>query len=57
MALAQVMNSNKKPPQEMLHTKDKAKAFLLRELDKAIDDMENGRVQEIEDAWKEIDAV
>ncbi len=57
MALAQVMNSNKKPPQETLHTKDKAEAFLLRELDKAIDDMENGRVQEIEDAWKEIDAV
>ena len=57
MALAQVMNSNKKPSQEMLHTKDKAEVFLLRELDKAIDDMENGRVQEIEDAWKEIDAV
>ncbi len=57
MALAKVINSNKKPPQEMSQTKEKAEVFLLRELGKAIDDMENGRVQDIESAWKEIDAI
>ena len=57
MALAKVINSNKKSPQEMSQTKEKAEVFLLRELGKAIDDMENGRVQDIESAWKEIDAI
>lgn len=31
--------------------------FLSQKLDEAIDDMENGRVQTIEDAWEEIDAI
>ncbi|MBD5393599.1 MAG: hypothetical protein HDR71_04880 [Lachnospiraceae bacterium] len=30
---------------------------LFTKLDEAIDDMENGRVLTIEEAWKEIDAV
>lgn len=30
---------------------------LLSKLDEAIDDMENGRVQSIEDAWEEIDSI
>ncbi|WP_368379380.1 hypothetical protein [[Clostridium] symbiosum] len=30
---------------------------LLGRLDKAIDDMEQGRVQTIEEAWAEIDAI
>ena len=30
---------------------------LLSKLDEAIDDMENGRVQTVEEAWAEIDAV
>ena len=29
----------------------------LRRLDEAIDDMEQGRVQTIEEAWAEIDAI
>ncbi len=57
MVVGQVMNPDQKTPQETIYTEDKAEAFLLRELDKAIDDMENGRVQEIEEAWKEIDAI
>lgn len=30
---------------------------LFEKLDKAIDDMENGRVQTIEEEWKEIDDI
>ncbi|MCC8045257.1 MAG: hypothetical protein LIP12_07155 [Clostridiales bacterium] len=30
---------------------------LQRKLDDAIDDMEQGRVQTIEDAWEEIDSI
>ena len=30
---------------------------LIEILDYAIDDMENGRVQTIEEAWKEIDSI
>lgn len=30
---------------------------LLEKLDEAIDDMEHGRVQTIEEAWEEIDIV
>ncbi len=31
--------------------------ILLAKLDEAIDDMEEGRVQPIDEAWKEIDAI
>ncbi|MBQ9885660.1 MAG: hypothetical protein IJM37_02185 [Lachnospiraceae bacterium] len=31
--------------------------LLLQKLDEAIDDIEAGRVQTIDDAWKEIDAL
>lgn len=37
-------------------TKD-AMDTLLSKLDEAIEDMENGRVQTLEEAWAEIDAV
>ena len=30
---------------------------LVQKLEEAIDDMENGRVQTVEEAWAEIDAV
>lgn len=30
---------------------------LLLKLDEAIEDMENGRVQSVEDAWEEIDSI
>lgn len=43
--------------QETTYTLDDAMDVLLTKLDDAIDDMENGRVQTIEEAWKEIDAV
>lgn len=36
---------------------DDAMNTLFSKLDEAIDDMENGRVQTLEDAWTEIDAV
>ncbi|MDD6571368.1 MAG: hypothetical protein PUF12_03160 [Thermoflexaceae bacterium] len=36
---------------------DDAMDLLFSKLDEAIDDMENGRVQTIEEAWKEIDAI
>ena len=52
MALAQVTKS-----QEATYTIDHAMNVLLAKLDEAIDDMENGRVQTIEEAWEEIDAV
>lgn len=35
----------------------KTKEVLLQKLDEAIDDMEQGRIQTIEEAWNEIDAV
>lgn len=31
--------------------------LLFSKLDEAIDDMENGRTQTIEEAWEEIDAI
>lgn len=34
-----------------------AMEVLFGKLDEAIDDMENGRVQTIEEAWKEIDSI
>lgn len=39
------------------YTIDDAMDVLLNKLDDAIDDMENGRVQTIDEAWKEIDEV
>lgn len=36
---------------------DEAMKVLFGKLDEAIDDMENGRVQTIEEAWKEIDSI
>lgn len=52
MALVQVQKSNEKT-----YTVEAAMDVLLSSLDEAIDDLENGRVQTIEDVWKEIDAV
>ena len=49
MALAQATKSQA--------ANDHAMDVLLAKLDEAIDDMENGRVQTIEEAWEEIDAV
>ena len=36
---------------------DDAMEMLSGKLDEAIDDMENGRVQSIEEVWKEIDSI
>lgn len=52
MALAQATKSR-----ETTYTLDDAMDILLIKLDDAIDDMENGRVQMIEEAWKEIDEI
>ena len=38
-------------------SEEKSMELLFHKLDEAIDDMEQGRVQLIEDAWKEIDAI
>ena len=42
---------------EPTYTIDDSMNVLLGKLDEAIDDMENGRVQTIDEAWKEIDEV
>lgn len=42
---------------EKTYTIDDAMEELFGKLDEAIDDMENGRVQTIEEAWKEIDSI
>ena len=42
---------------ETSYTIDDAMEVLFGKLDEAIDDMENGRVQTIEEAWKEIDSI
>lgn len=42
---------------ETSYTIDDAMKVLFGKLDEAIDDMENGRVQTIEEAWKEIDSI
>lgn len=42
---------------ETSYTIDDAMEVLFGKLDEAIDDMENGRVQTIEAAWKEIDSI
>ena len=52
MALAQATKSR-----EITYTINDAMGVLLSKLDEAIDDMENGRVQTVEEAWAEIDAV
>lgn len=46
-----------KKPYEMIYASDSAADVLLGKLDEAIADMENGRVQTLEDTWKEIDAI
>ncbi len=42
---------------ESTYTINDAMNVLLGKLDEAIDDMENGRVQTLEEAWREIDKV
>ena len=42
---------------EKTYTIDDAMEVLFGKLDEAIDDMENGRVQTIEEAWEEIDSI
>ena len=42
---------------EMAYTIDDAMEVLFGKLDEAIDDMENGRVQTIDEAWEEIDSI
>lgn len=42
---------------EVTYTTDNAMDILLGKLDEAIDDMEQGRVQTIDEAWEEIDAI
>ena len=52
MALAQATKSH-----ETTYTLDDAMDILLTKPDDAIHDMETGRVQTIEEAWKEIDEI
>lgn len=52
MALAQATKSH-----ETTYTLDDAMDILLTKLDDAINDMENGKVRTIEEAWKEIDEI
>lgn len=52
MALAEA-----KKTVEATYTINDAMDVLLSKLDEAIDDMENGRVQTIDEAWEEIDKV
>lgn len=52
MALAEVTKST-----DNRMTVNDAMDELLSKLDVAIDDMEHGRVQPIDDAWKEIDRI
>ena len=52
MALAQAVKSH-----EQTYTLDDAMDALLMKLDVAIDDLESGNVQTLEEAWQEIDAV
>ena len=42
---------------ENTYTINDAMNVLFDKLDKAIDDMEQGRVQTIEEAWEEIDSI
>ena len=52
MALAQATKSH-----EATYTINDAMDVLLSRLDEAIDDMESDRVQIVEEAWAEIDAI
>lgn len=52
MALAEIVKTT-----ETSYTINDAMDILLEKLDEAIDDMENGKVQTIDEAWKEIDKV
>lgn len=52
MALAQAVKTK-----QTTYTVNDAMDILLSKLDEAIDDMENGRVQTIDEAWQEIDAI
>ena len=52
MALAQATKSH-----EPTYTINYARDVLLSRLDEAIDDMESDRVQIVEEAWAEIDAI
>lgn len=52
MALAEAVKTA-----EPTYTIDDSMNVLLGKLDEAIDDMENGRVQTIDEAWDEIDRV
>lgn len=52
MALAQVSKTH-----ESTYTINDAMDILLGKLDEAIEDMEHGRVQTIDEAWEEIDAI
>lgn len=52
MTLAQATKTH-----EATYTIDDSMDILLSKLDEAINDMEQGRVQTIDEAWEEIDAV
>ena len=52
MALAQITKIH-----EITDTLSDAMDALLMKLDEAIDDMENGRVQDLDEAWKEIETM
>lgn len=52
MALAQATKSR-----EASYTINDSMDVLLTKLDEAIDDIENNRIQTIDDAWKEIDII
>ena len=42
---------------ESTYTINDAMGVLLDKIDEAIDDLENGRVQSLDEAWEEIDRV
>jgi hypothetical protein len=52
MELVQIKKTN-----NTKYTLDDAMNILLSKLDDAIDDIEQGRVQSIDEAWKEIDSI
>lgn len=52
MALAQAVKTS-----QTTYTVNDAMDILLSKLDEAIDDMENGRIQTIDEAWEEIDTI
>jgi soluble cytochrome b562 len=52
MELVQIKKTN-----DTKYTLDDAMDILLSKLDDAIDDIEQGRVQSIDEAWKEIDSI